>query len=435
MTEREQRYGSVRRGLSVTHGETFAVLHLVRFAGEPGVGSHVGLLLRERLSEPAAGVDVTVQNIDKGAPGGLATQIGLDDRSHPIQPGHHDRTAVGQGHDRAGVCCRHCRDEPFLLLRQMQVGPVETLALVDSRQPGHQHHDIRFGRHGHSVVDQGWLQSRQDRVVPGGVANVDTGIGERLTRRGDGDGVDQRAAGSLEPRVFGEGADERHCCSARQRQGAIIDQQDAALGRSPSCERVVLSEGRRALLLSPALVDHVQHAVGAAFEGRRGQMPRLHSVADLGVGDSVASGHLQIHARVDCGDSVVGGPPVAHHQTLELPLLAQYRRQQQSVVGAVGAVDEVVGSHDSPRTGVGDHVLEPGQVELAQSPVVHDSVDDEPMALLVVHREVLHAGTDPAVLDAANHGGRQPATDQWVLGQVLEVASTQWVTLDVEPRA
>ena len=58
-------------------------------------------------------------------------------------------------------------------------------------------------------------------------------------------------------------------------------------------------------------------------------------------------------------------------------------------------VEPVVRRHHRPRVGAGDGQLERREVDLAQGALVDDGVDDHPVGLLVVDREVLQARADP----------------------------------------
>ena len=135
------------------------------------------------------------------------------------------------------------------------------------------------------------------------------------------------------------------------------------------------------------------------------------------------------------GDAVVHGAPVRHDQPFVAPLLAQNFGEQRVVLGAVGAVELVVGAHDRPRLCPLDDALEGGQVDLTQRALVDDGIDAEALRLLVVGREVLERGADTLALDAFDQRGGQFAGVIGVFGEVLEVAPAERRALHVDAGA
>ena len=179
-------------------------------------------------------------------------------------------------------------------------------------------------------------------------------------------------------------------------------------------------------------LDEPQHAGDRGVEHLLGQRAVGDRLDDGAIADPEVRRHLQIQPGGQRGNPVGHRAPVGHHQPVETPLLAQHLGEQPPVLGGVRAVDLVVGAHDRPRPGGGDHVLERGQVDLAQRALVDLGVDAEPVGLLVVGGEVLDAGAHPLALQPLDEPGRDASGQVRVLGDVLEVAPAQRRTLDVD---
>ena len=179
------------------------------------------------------------------------------------------------------------------------------------------------------------------------------------------------------------------------------------------------------------LLQELDHSGGAAIDGTLSKGAVVDRGEHLGVEGPAAAGHLQVHARNDPRPTVVGRTPVGHDETLEAPLVTKDRGEQLDVIRGVGPVDPVVGAHHRPRLGLGDGDLERAQVQLAQRPLVDHGVDHQSMALLVVDRVVLQAGTDALGLDAPDPTSGQATAQQRVLRQVLEGPTACRVALQV----
>ena len=139
----------------------------------------------------------------------------------------------------------------------------------------------------------------------------------------------------------------------------------------------------------------------------------LLDVAALHRGDELVavhahrSGHLEAEAGVGGRGGVVDAVPVGDDEPVETPLVAQDVGQQSAVLGAVLAVELVVGAHDAPGVRLLDGPLEGPQVQLAQGAFVDPGVDGHALDLGVVGDEVLHRDGDVVRLHARDVGDGQ----------------------------
>ena len=251
-------------------------------------------------------------------------------------------------------------------------------------------------------------------------------------------GADLGAASALEPRGTGELAEHRDGQAGRvmQRQhAAVVLQQHEALRGRAAGQRMVRPRVRIRRAPGPGPQHQPEHPGHRLVEHRLREPPGGHRGDDGPVAEPEVGRHLQVQPGGQGGDPVMHRAPVRHDQPVEAPLVPEHLGQQPPVLRRVLAVDLVVGAHHRPRPGCGDHVLEGGQVDLAQGALVHVGADPEPVGLLVVRREVLHARPDLLRLQAVHQPGGEPAGQERVLGQVLEVAPAQRRALDVDPGA
>ena len=143
--------------------------------------------------------------------------------------------------------------------------------------------------------------------------------------------------------------------------------------------------------------------------------------------------HLQVQPSRGVGDRVVSGMPVGHQNAVPAPLLAQHAGDEGRIVGALDAVEAVVGRHHRPRSGHG-HGFEREQVDLAQRPLVDDAVDRGPMVLGVICHEMLGAGGDALRLHARHVRDPELGDEQRVLRVALEVTAGERRPDQVEDR-
>ena len=304
------------------------------------------------------------------------------------------------------------------------------------------------------------------RALPGSGQLVGAGAAQRVRERGahGGDDVGPAVQGLAESGERGDHVRQRHAGRpAAQRTGVLgagPDHGDPAQGRRPAAagsrrcgagprprRRPLGPAVRRPRCGPPPASRRRRDAVQGAGAGGQPQDP-ADLLVDRGLADAalahgldqrlapllLRAGHGQVEGGAGGGLAVVGGAPVGDDHAVEAPLALQ-RLGQQVVLGHGSAVDRVVGGHDHPRVGVGDHGLEGGQVELAQRPLVDPVVDGEPVGLRVVGDVVLGARPDALRLHAADVGGGQPAREQRVLGEALEVPAAQRRPVQVDRRA
>lgn len=125
---------AVHRVVAVAHEHALAVVDLPFLAGEVQVGGRVGQPPGDRLGEAPGRVHGAEQHVDHTPTTGLAAEPGLQDRRGPALPavhGHHP--AVGEHHHHPRVHRGHGVEHRELGGRQVDVGPVEALALLAGR--------------------------------------------------------------------------------------------------------------------------------------------------------------------------------------------------------------------------------------------------------------------------------------------------------------
>ena len=119
---------------------------------------------------------------------------------------------------------------------------------------------------------------------------------------------------------------------------------------------------------------------------------------------------------------IVAGPVCRDH-ALEAPLIAEHLGEQLIAYRGVGAVDEIVGGHNCPRVGLFDTYLEAAQIYLPERALGNSGIAFKAVRLPVVAGEVLDRCGYLLRLDAAHIGGAALSGEEWILGEILEVAS------------
>ena len=303
-----------------------------------------------------------------------------------------------------------------------------------------------------------------------GVEGLDVGIGDRCERRGVarigialnvGD-LDHASAPPLQPfegRDFVERANRGtaalvRVCPVRvladhgefqrlvdvERKQTVVLQQDHGLGGHPADRHLVGGGVARSGLAArglqgPDAGHHAQDAPDLVVDNAPGDLAALDSLAQ-GIREEegvvvIGGAHLDIepvHRRVM---RAVRPAPVGNAETVELPLALEDVLQEVLVFPAPLPAEPVVGGHERQRARA-DGLLEGGEVDLAERPLVDDRVDPAAVPFLVVQRVVLHARRDVVVLDAAHHLGRHPADLVGVFAEVLEVAAAEGRADDVD---
>ena len=148
---------------------------------------------------------------------------------------------------------------------------------------------------------------------------------------------------------------------------------------------------------------------------------------------AVRAGHGEVERRVAGGLGAARRRPVRHHEPVPAPLVVQDLLEHRRL-GHRRAVDGVVGGHHGPRARVSDDRLEGRQVQLAQRPLGDARLEREALGLGVVGHEVLDRRGDALGLEAAHVGGADPAGQQRVLAEGLEVAAAVRRAVEVDHR-
>ncbi len=105
------------------------------------------------------------------------------------------------------------------------------------------------------------------------------------------------------------------------------------------------------------------------------------------------------------------------------------------MLAAVRTAQPVVRAHQAPHAGAEHRGFERWQVQLAQRPFGHLHADREALVLLVVAYEVLDARTDAALLDAFDVGDCHLGGEIRIFRKAFEVASVQWMAVNVHRAA
>ena len=126
--------------------------------------------------------------------------------------------------------------------------------------------------------------------------------------------------------------------------------------------------------------------------------------------------------------------PVGHHDAVEAPFVAEHGGEHAMVLLRVVTVDFVVRRHHCPRLAFLDGDLEVLEVELAQGTVADAGVVFPAVDFLAVGGIVFYRGAHAVGLYATHKGGGHLARQQRVFGEILEVAATQWVTVQIDAR-
>ena len=183
---------------------------------------------------------------------------------------------------------------------------------------------------------------------------------------------------------------------------------------------LVVALGRRGHAARLVVDDRFVHVAGA--HGRRQRVTH----------EARRPRHLYIEAGARRLGGGVRGPPIGHDETVPLPVGADEVGEEPRMLGAVRAVEPVVGRHQRPHTGFVDGGVEGSEVGLAQRPLVDLGGDRHAVALGVIGHEVLDATTHAAALHAFHVGDRHAGTEVRVFGVALEVPSAQGMTVQID---
>jgi hypothetical protein len=164
----------------------------------------------------------------------------------------------------------------------------------------------------------------------------------------------------------------------------------------------------------------LEYALDACLEVDAGYLAVFKSGFQL-LGLAVA--HLDIVAGENLVGVVAVDAPVCRDHALEAPLIAEHLGEQLIAYRGVGAVDEIVGGHNCPRVGLFDTYLEAAQIYLPERALGNSGIAFKAVRLPVVAGEVLDRCGYLLRLDAAHIGGAALSGEEWILGEILEVAS------------
>ena len=145
--------------------------------------------------------------------------------------------------------------------------------------------------------------------------------------------------------------------------------------------------------------------------------------------------HLNVHADLGTGLGVTHRAPIGDDEAVETVFTAQNVVKQLPVFTAFDAVDEIVGAHDGEHAAILHRRLESRQVDLAQCPLAYGLVNVKPVGLLAVDRIVLRASGHVGFLHTLNVGHALRGGQYRILAHVLEIATAQRATLDIDGRS
>ena len=186
-----------------------------------------------------------------------------------------------------------------------------------------------------------------------------------------------------------------------------------------------------AVLVGSAFIYEFQHSAHDFIEFFFGEFAVFNRFDDVLVGKSARIGHFQVKPRLYALNAVVRGVPVAYHNSLESPFVAQNIGKKTLVVGSVFAVHAVVRTHYRPRLGFLHRAFECGHIYLAQGAFVHDRVYGHAARFLVVCAKMLYGNAHVMLLHAADVAYAHTRRKIGVFAQIFEIASAKRRTLDI----
>ena len=390
------------------------------------------------LGQLGAGVHLAGDHTQYRTRACLTAQVAMDQSLAAVQPGHLNRAACRQYHHQIGVHLGHGFQQLHLVFRHPHVIPVQALGLADLGQAHIQQNHVCLLGQLHSLHLQG--------LVVLVVALVALGITHRLQRHARQQlicgvqlgGVHQAGAGALVTGLLGKLADHGHLSALGQRQDiALVLQQHHGLlgGMGGQLMVTFLVE----LLAGGGSVDGGEHQAQELVHALVQQLHAQTAFLDRGhqftVAVAAGAGHFQMAAHADTFHVVVGAAPVGDNSTLVAPVVHQNILQKVLTLVGVNAVDLVVSAHDGLGLAFLYGDFKAGEVDLAESALVHHAVVCHAAQLLAVGREMLGAGGDAVLLHTAHEGGGHLAAQVGVFGEILEVTAAQRAALDVQAGA
>ncbi len=224
---------------AVADEDPLPVPHVRVLAGEVQVRGGVLDAHRCRLGEPPRGVDRPVEHVRDGAAHRLPQQRAVQDSGHHRgERGKPEHAPVRKHRDSPRVGRRHRRGEPYLLVRQLDRGPVEALGLLRGGQAQEQHRGVGGPCRRDSLGDHRLIGARAVHREARRVGHLPRHHGQRLQRRVQLGRRHVRAAAALVARFGGEHADHGERVASRQRQHRpavgdliVLEQHDAPCRR------------------------------------------------------------------------------------------------------------------------------------------------------------------------------------------------------------
>ena len=246
-------------------------------------------------------------------------------------------------------------------------------------------------------------------------------------------GIDHGGTGSLVSGLESEISDYRHFCPRLKRKDrAFILEEDRALRRGLSCQRMVpfnielLAMALGRLCGRQHCIEQLIHAGIQIFHGERSVLHRFHQLSRRA---EPGCRHLQIGSGFDSRHMIVCPAPVGDHKSVIVPVAAQdFLKQVHALVGVL-AVDLIIGSHDCSGFRLVDRHFKSGQINLAQGALIYDRVHCHAALLLGVDRKVLNAGINALALDSLHIGSGHPARQIRIFRKILKVSPAQRASL------
>ena len=141
--------------------------------------------------------------------------------------------------------------------------------------------------------------------------------------------------------------------------------------------------------------------------------------------------HLKIETVEDGFAGIVRPAPIGHDEALKPPLPLEDVVEKVVVFAAELAAELVVCAHDRPGAALLDGRPKRRQVDLPQRALVHLDIDGAPLRLLIVSREMLHAGGDAMRLHCADVAHDHSRSEERILSQEFGSSAVERRALDV----
>ena len=124
--------------------------------------------------------------------------------------------------------------------------------------------------------------------------------------------------------------------------------------------------------------------------------------------------------------------PVAHHDAVEAPLVAEDVGDQLFGVSRMGSIHAVVCGHDRPDAGLFHDGFKGGQVQFSQRWLTDLAFNRHPLELGVVAHKVFGARSNTLGLHAFHIAHRDLAREMRIFTHAFEVAAADWRAVQVD---